>query len=65
LVIDHLKFNVEGIYGSCSCTLPLVVEVVRAKRLGKRAGISHSDVVGDQRLTSIMVVSLPAPYVEF
>jgi len=64
LGLDCLKFNIEGICGSCCGTLPIVGEVVRAIDLGNRAGISHSDIVGSWRLNSIMVIGLPAPYIE-
>jgi len=62
--MDCKEDPVEGICGSCSCTLPLMGEVVRALELGNMAGISRSDIVSGGRLTFVMAVSLPALYVE-
>jgi len=59
-----MEVNVGGICGSNNDTLPPVGEVVRAIELGNRTGISCSDIVSSQNLTSVMLISLLTLYVE-
>jgi len=64
-VIDWVAFSVGGLFRFCNFALPLGWVGGRAIQLGSRAGVAYSDIVDSQRLTSAMVIGLPAAYIEF
>ena len=64
--VDNISLPcaVKGLYRAKICALPLVGGTVRAMGLGYGTKESRSGAIGGRRLTSAMVESLPAPYVE-
>jgi len=63
-IIKLSTFNRSGMNGNCNCTLPPVEDPVRAIGLGNGTGVSNLGVIGGQQMASIMVTSLPTPYIE-